>query len=65
MALAVDPDEDLIPMPAPIGEGSHCRNRLPADLAGEHRANAVPPQPNGFKADFDAALGQKVLDLAQ
>jgi len=33
------------------------------DLGGEHRAEAVPPQPDGFVTDIDAAFCQKVSTL--
>ena len=65
MTLAVDPDEHLIQMPAPMREVAHSVNPLLADLAGEHRTEPVPPEPDRLVADVDAALGQKVLDLAQ
>lgn len=65
VALAVDPDEHLIQMPASVGELAHGLNALPADFAGEHGAEPVPPEPHSLVADVDAALGQKILDLAQ
>jgi len=48
-----------------MGVGPHALNPLAADLAGEHRAEPVPPQPNRLMADVDAALEQKILDVAQ
>ena len=63
--LAVDLHVDLVKMPAPVGVGAHVLDPLPADLAGEHRAEAVPPEPHGLMADVDAALEQEILDVAQ
>lgn len=65
MALAVDPREPLIQMRASMGEGSNGMNPLSADLASEHRPEPVPPQAQRFMANIDAALSQKILDLAQ
>jgi len=36
-----------------------------ADLCREHRTEPVPPEPHGFVADIDAALGQQIFDLPQ
>ena len=36
-----------------------------ANLAGEHRAKPVPPEPDCLVADVDPALGQQILDVAQ
>jgi hypothetical protein len=44
---------------------AHVLDPLPADLAGEHRAEPVPPQPHRLMADVDAALEQQVLDVPQ
>jgi len=38
VALAVDPDEDLVQTPAPMGEASHRLNPLSADLTGSTTA---------------------------
>jgi hypothetical protein len=65
MALAVDPREPIIQMRASMGEGSNGMNPLSADLASEHRPEPVPPQAQRFMANIDAALSQKILDLAQ
>ena len=34
-------------------------------LSSEHGAETVPPEPHRLMADIDAALGQRVPDLAQ
>jgi hypothetical protein len=36
-----------------------------ANLAGEHRAKSVPPEPDRLVANVDPALGQQILDIAQ
>ena len=63
--LAVDLDVHLIEMPAPLRMDAHLRDAPPADLGGEHRAEPVPPEPDGLVADVDPALGQQILDVAQ
>ena len=65
VAFAVDPDEHLVEMPAPVGEGSHGLDSLPADLASEHGAEPVPPKPDRLMANIDSALGQKIFDLTE
>ena len=36
-----------------------------SDLSGKHRAKPVPPKPNRFVADIDAALVQQILDISK
>jgi hypothetical protein len=52
----VDPHEDLIQMPSPVGQEPHAIDPLSPDLGGEHWAEAVPPKPHGLMADLDAPL---------
>jgi hypothetical protein len=54
-----------IQMPPPVGQGAHSVDPLAADRGGEHRAEAVPPEPHGLMADVAAALLQQVFDVAQ
>ena len=61
----VDLYENRIQMPPPAGQGPHSRDPFAADLGGEHRAEAVPPEPHGFMADLDASLVQQVLGVAK
>lgn len=63
--LAVDPDEHLVQMPAPMGVGAHMLDPLAADLGGEHWTEPVPPEADGFMADVDATLEQQVLDVPE
>jgi len=51
-------------MPSPLWPGAHSIDPLPADFSGEHRAEAVPPEPDRLVADVDAALVEKILETA-
>jgi hypothetical protein len=62
--LAIDPDEHLVQVSAPVGIGSMMNPTFP-DLGSKHRTEPVPPEPYRFVADVDAALGQDILDLAE
>lgn len=48
-------------MPAPLRPGTQKLGAFLADLGCEQRAEPVPPETNGFMADFDAALMQQIL----
>ncbi len=65
MGLSVDLYVDLIKMPPPVPEALHPANPLAPDIGGEQRAEPIPPQPDRFMADVDAALEQQVLDVPQ
>jgi hypothetical protein len=43
----------------------HPADPLAPDVSGEHRAEAVPPQPDRLVANVDAALEQQVFDVPQ
>ena len=60
MFTATDPNDDLIQMPFV----RHMRAGA-TDLCGNLRAEALAPDTNGFMADDDTALGQKILNIAQ
>jgi len=62
--LAVDPDEDLVQMPAPARIRSMIDPAL-SDFRGEHRTEPVPPKPHRFVADIDPALEQQIFYLPQ
>ena len=62
--LAIDLHVDLVEMPSPMGVGPPVLSPLAAELAGEHRAEPVPPQAHRLVADIDATLEQQVLDIA-
>jgi len=63
--LAVDADEHLVEMPAPLRKVAHGLDSLPADLASEHGAEPVPPKPDRLMANIDSALGQQIFDLTE
>jgi hypothetical protein len=63
--LAVDFDVDLVEMPLAAGLGAHVLDPLPADLAGEHRAESISPKTDRLVADVDAAHEQQVLDVSR
>jgi hypothetical protein len=56
---------DLVEVPLPVAMGTHRLEPLAADLAGEHRAEPVPPVAHRLVADLDAPLVQQVLDVAK
>jgi len=64
MRLAIDPDENLVQVPAPVRIPTVMNASFP-DLHGEHRTETVPPETHSLVADIDATLKQQVLDLAQ
>jgi hypothetical protein len=47
--------EHLVQVPLPLGTASALADAPFPDLGREHRAEAVPPKPNRFVADFNAA----------
>ena len=65
MHLAIDLHVDLVEMPTPWGVDPHAIDALFADFGSEHRAEAVPPKPDGFMADIDPAFGEQVFNVAQ
>ena len=64
MPLTVDLHEHLVQVPAPLARFHAFDPALP-DLRSKHRAEPMPPEPNRFIADLDAALMQQVLDVAE
>jgi hypothetical protein len=54
--LAVDLHEHLIQVPLPIWICALLADPFLADLSGKQRAKSVPPKPNRFVADIDAAF---------
>src|SRR5665811_2011434 len=64
MRLTVDPDKHLIQVPAQLRIGAMMKASFP-DLAGEHRSEPVPPEPNRLVADIDPPLVEQILDLPQ
>jgi hypothetical protein len=64
MRLPVDPDENLVQVPSPLGIASLIKAPF-FDLRCEHRTKPVPPGANRFMADIDAAFVEQIFDLPQ
>jgi hypothetical protein len=41
----------------------HPARPVVTDFCCKHRAKSIPPEPNRFMADVDAALMQEILDI--
>ena len=63
--MTVDVHEHFIRIPLPIPVSTHPTDRLTADLGHEHQAQTVPPKPNGFMVEVDAALKEKISYIPQ
>ena len=64
VCFAVDPDEDLVQVPAPLRKRP-MMNAPYSDLCSDQRSEPVPPETYSFMADVDAALEQQAFDLPQ
>ena len=58
---SIDLHENLIQMPLPIRISTKLLDSILADFFGEHRAKPVPPEPDSFMADIDAAFMEKIF----
>ena len=65
MALAIDLHKHLVNVPAPMPETPHSALTLATDFCRKQRPKPIPPKPHCFMADVDAALEQKILNVAQ
>lgn len=63
--LAVDLDVHFIEMPPPVPETAHPAYPLATDIAGKHRAEPVPPEPNRLVAQINTPFEQQILDIPQ
>ena len=63
--LAIDLHEHLIQVPTPLRPGPKPIRAFPADLGRKHRAKPLPPEPDRFVTDIDAALVKQLLDIMQ
>ena len=63
--LAADLRYHLVKMPSPMAKASHATDPLAANFGGKQRADPVPPEPNGFVADINAALEQQILHIPE
>ena len=64
MSLAVDADQHLIKVPAPVRPVASVDPPFP-DLASKHRTEPVPPIAHRLVADVDTTFEHDVFDLAQ
>ncbi len=60
MLLAIDFDEELVPMPPQMAQ-PHAFNPAPLVLCSEHRTEPMPPVPDRLVADVDTALMQQIF----
>ena len=63
--LPIELHVHLVEVPAPLTETTHRAYALPADIAGKHRTEPVPPHPHGLVTDVDTALEKQVLNVSQ
>lgn len=61
--LAVDFHINLIEVPPPVAEAPNPADPRSADIGGEHQAEPVPLQTNGFVTDIYPTLEQKILNV--
>ncbi len=64
-SLTVDPDENLIQAPSPIGVLASRSPQPFSKFGGEDGSAAVPPEQDGLMADVDAPFVQQIFALAQ
>lgn len=62
VSLAVDLHEHLVEMPSPLAR-PHTLDPTFPDLGCEHRAEAMPPEPDRLVADVDPTFVQQVFDI--
>jgi len=65
MHLTIDLHKHLVQMPLPVGICPQLLNKPFTNFSGEHRTKSVPPEPNRFVTDIDAALVQPVFDVSE
>jgi hypothetical protein len=65
MRLSVDFHENFVQMPLPVRIRPHLLDSFATDFSGKHRAKSIPSISNGFVADINAALVQKIFDVPQ
>ena len=61
---ATNLDDHLVEVPAPAARSHPFDPALP-DLGRKHWPEALPPEPDRFMADLNAALMQQILDVAE
>ena len=65
MHLTVDLHVHLIKASSPMAKALHPADALSANVAGEQRAEPLPPEPDCLMANIDPALEQQVFDVPQ
>ncbi|MDG1827203.1 MAG: hypothetical protein P8H62_13160 [Henriciella sp.] len=65
MLLAIDLDEDLIQVPAPLRTLPHRLRSSLADRRGKDRSKSVPPVSHALMAHIDTAFMEQVFDISQ
>ena len=63
VGFAQNPHEHLVQVPLPLRPCTKLLGSFPSDLGCEDRTKTVPPEPNCFVADVDAALVKQILEL--
>ena len=63
--LAVDADEDLVQMPAPLRSGTQTPCPLVTDLGRKDRTKTVPRITHRLIAYIDSAFVKQILNITQ
>ena len=58
-------DEHLVRMPLPLRLCTKLLGSFPSDLGCEDRTKTVPPEPNRFMTDVNAAFTEQILSIAK
>ena len=61
----IDLHENLVQMPLPVRVGSQILDAFPPNFLREHRSKSIPPEPDGFMANINAALMEKIFHIPQ
>jgi hypothetical protein len=59
--LAINLYEHLIDVPPPVSKSTHPADPLSLDVSCKHRTEPVPPMPNRFMSEVDAAFCKQIL----
>jgi len=65
MCLAINLYKHFIDVPAPVSKSPHPADPLPLDVSRKQWAETVPPHPDRFVTNIDAALCKQVFDIPQ
>ena len=64
VGFAADLHKHLDQVPLPLRPCTKLLGSFPSDLGCEDRTKTVPPEPDRFVADVDAAFVEQILDIA-